>query len=619
MANLILDERDQRFVLREMLEVESLCTYEKYADYSGDVFDMVLTEAGKFAQEEVFPTLTEGDRQGCRLEDGQVYVPGCFHRAYRLFCEGGWNAMDTPVEFGGQGLPVTIANAATEWFIHNFAFLAYPGLGKGASHLIAHYGTAAQKERYLEKLVSGQWCGTMGLTEPGAGSDVGNLSTKAIRQADGTFRIQGTKIFHTGADHDLTENIIQPVLARIEGDPAGTKGISIFLVPKYLVNDDGSLGRRNDYEIANVEEKMGIHASATCLVNYGDNGQCYAELLGEEREGMKVMFLMMNEMRLGVGVQGLGSASMAYLHALNYARERLQGSALIDFKNPAAPRVPIMEHPDVRRMLLWMKSQVEGMRAMIYYTGFCLDRSECCKSAEERDKWLGLAEVLTPICKAYCSDMGFRVTEYAIQVYGGYGYCAEYPVEQLMRDEKIASVYEGANGIQALDLVARKLGMKKGAYFMNLLGEMNAVVNRFQAVEETADLAEAVGKAVNTLAEAAMYFARCGKEGKFLVPINNAYPFLMMMGSIMSAWFLLWGAGIASERLAALRTARGVTRDDPEVWAAFLKDSAEAAFYEGKIHAARYFIRNELPVSLATMTAIESEDMSILAIANESF
>jgi len=273
----------------------------------------------------------------------------------------------------------------------------------------------------------------------------------------------------------------------------------------------------------------------------------------------------------------------------------------------------------VRRMLLWMKSQVEGMRAMIYYTGFCLDKSECCETAEERDKWLGLVELLTPVCKAYCSDMGFRVTEYAIQVHGGYGYCSEYPVEQIMRDQKIASVYEGANGIQALDLVARKLGMKKGAYFMNLLVEMNSVISHYQGVQEITELAEAVSKAVNTLAEAAMFFARCGKEGNFLVPINNAYPFLMMMGSILHAWFLMWEAGIACEKLAALSAERGVKREDEQAWGAFVKDSTEAAFYDGKIHAACYFIRNVLPVSLATMKAIESADMSIITIANTSF
>ncbi|HON94474.1 MAG TPA: acyl-CoA dehydrogenase family protein, partial [Deltaproteobacteria bacterium] len=306
MASLILDERDQKFTLYEMLELEKLCELERYADFSKDMFDMILSEAQKFATEEIFPTLAESDKEGCRLENGQVRVPKCFHKAFKLFCEAGWNCMSLPQHVGGQGLPFIMRIAAHEWFIHNFAFVSYPGLAEGAGHLIEVYGSEEHKKKYLPKMISGEWGGSMCLTEPGAGSDVGNLSTRAVRQPDGTFKIQGTKIFITGGDQDLTENIIHPVLARIEGDPAGTKGISIFIVPKYLVNADGSLGKRNDFEIAKIEEKMGIHGSATCLINFGDNNDCYAELLGNEREGMKVMFQMMNEARIATGLQGLG-------------------------------------------------------------------------------------------------------------------------------------------------------------------------------------------------------------------------------------------------------------------------------------------------------------------------
>ena len=471
------------------------------------------------------------------------------HSVYKLFCEGGWNAMSFPPEVGGQGLPLTIRTAAMEWFNHNFSFMAYPGTVEGAAHLVEVYGTEEQKAKYLEKMITGQYGGTMVLTEPGAGSDVGNLSTKAVRQEDGTYRIQGSKIFITAGDSDLVENIIHPVLARIEGHPAGTKGISIFLVPKYLVNEDGSIGKRNDFEIAKIEEKMGIHGSATCAMNFGDNGECYAELLGEEMQGMKIMFQMMNEARIGVGLQGIASASIAYLHALQYAKERLQGSSLMDMKNPEAPRVPIIQHPDVRRMLLWMKSNTESMRAMGYYCAYLFDLAHTAENDEDREKWLGLTEVLTPILKAYCSDIGFRVTELAIQVYGGYGFCAEYPVEQFMRDEKIASLYEGANGIQAMDLVGRKLSMKKGAFFMSLLGEMNNTVAKVKGIPALKDLAEDLEAGVGALGDIAMFFAKCGKEGQFLVPISNAYPFLMMMGKVISAWLLLWEAGIAAEKL----------------------------------------------------------------------
>jgi alkylation response protein AidB-like acyl-CoA dehydrogenase len=451
----------------------------------------------------------------------------------------------------------------------------------------------------------------MVLTEPGAGTDLGNMTTKAIRQPDGTFRIQGTKIFITAGDQNLTENIIHPVLARIEGDPAGTKGISIFIVPKYVLNEDGSPGKRNDYEIANIEEKMGIHGSATCLINFGDNNECYGELLGEEREGMKVMFQMMNEARLAVGMQGIASASIAYLHAL---QDRLQGSSLLEMKNPDAPRVPIIQHADVRRNLLWMKSNVESMRALGYFIAYCFDKCIVAENGEEMDKWLGLAEVLTPICKAYCSDVAFKVTETAMQVYGGYGYCAEYPVEQFLRDEKIASIYEGANGIQALDLIGRKLGMKKGTYFMGLLGEMNAAIAKYKDVEGLKDLADDVQAGVNTLAEMAMFFAKCGKEGKFLIPVNNAYPFLMLMGKVVSAWFIFWQAGIAQQKLSAISAEKGITDT-----AQLAKSNKDAAFYIGKINAAKFFIRNVLPEIEGIVKGIKKEDMSNLEIPEESF
>ena len=619
MANLILDERDQHFLLYEMLEVEKLCEHPLYADFSKDIFDMILTEAQKFAVEEVFPTLVESDREGCRLEDGQVYVPKVFHRVYKLFCEGGWGAMSFPPEMGGQGLPIVMRTAGQEWFMHNFALISYPGLTEGAAHLIAVFGTDEQRQKYMEKMITGEWSGSMALTEPNAGTDVGNLSTKAIRQPDGTFRLQGTKIFITSADQDLTENIIHPVLARIEGDTAGTKGISIFLVPKYLVNDDGTLGKRNDYEIASIEEKMGIHGSSTCLINFGDNNECYAELLGEESQGMKVMFQMMNEARIGVGMQGLGSGAIAYHHALQYAKERLQGSSIENFKNPEAPKVPIIKHPDVRRMLLWMKSSVDSMRALIYFASYCVDKSMTSGDEAEKEKWEGFLEILTPICKAYSTDIGFRVTEQAIQVYGGYGYCAEYPVEQFMRDEKIASVYEGTNGIQALDLVGRKLGMKKGAYFMNLLVEMGTAIAKYKDVDGLSDLAADVQDAVNKLGETALFFGKCGKEGKYLIPVGNAYPFLMMMGKVVSGWLLLWQAGIAKEKLDALCGEKGIDATDKEAVSSFAKDNRDAAFYSGKLASTRYFIKNVLPEVDAAVKAIKSEDLSIMDIPDEGF
>ncbi len=600
MANLIVDPRDQRFVLYEMLNVEELCKAPLFADFSRDMFDMALNEAEKFATNAIFPTLAEGDREGCRLEAGNVFVPKCFHRCMQIYREGGWGTMSVSPETGGQGFPHVISVAAKEWFSHNTAFVNYVSLTEGAAHLIEVYGTEAQKKKYLPKMHASEWGGTMALTEAGAGTDVGNLKTKAIRQPDGTFRLQGTKIFITAADSDLMENIIHPVLARIEGDPPGTGGISIFLVPKYLINDDGTPGKRNDFTIGSLEEKMGLHGSATCTINLGDNGECWAELLGEERQGMKIMFQMMNGARIGVGIQSLSSASIAYLHALQYAKERLQGSSLMEMKNPAAPRVPIIQHPDVRRMLIWMKAHTDGFRALLYFSALCADRCRATDDEAEKDKYNGFLEVLTPICKAYCSDMGFRVTETAIQVYGGYGYCAEYPVEQFLRDEKIASIYEGTNGIQALDLVGRKLGLKKGMYFVNLLGEMGLTIAKYQSA--LPDLAPDVQAAMNTLAETAMLFAASGKAGKFLIPVANAYPFLMLMGQVVTAWLLLWEAGVAKEKLAA-----------PD------GGGADKLFYEGKIVSARYFIKHVLPEVDAAAKAIKSEDVSMMEIADEAF
>jgi len=616
MNNAIIDERDQSFVLYEMLNFEELCSTERFKDYSRDMFDMTLETAVRLSVEELYPANTEGDREGCRLENGAVRVPKCFHRAKKLFAEGGWGVMSMPLEHGGQGLPYTISVAATEPMIHNFSFLTYMFLATGAGHMIQNYGTDAQRKKYMQKMYSGEWGGTMALTEPEAGSDVGNLKTRAVRQPDGSFRLVGSKIFITGADSDLFENIIHPVLARIEGDPAGTKGISIFLVPKYLVNDDGSLGPRNDYIISGIEHKMGIKGSATCAIDFGDNGNCYAELLGEERQGMKIMFQLMNEARIGVGLQGLGGASIAYLHALNYARERKQGASLMNMQNPDAPRVSIIEHPDVRRMLLWMKSHVEGMRALVYYCASCVDRAEALADRGLAEKLHGIMELLTPICKSFCSDMGFRVTEYAIQVYGGYGFCQDYPVEQFMRDLKIASIYEGTNGIQALDLVGRKLGQKKGQSFINLLGEMNNTIEEYGNEKAIADMKGDVQAAVNLLGELGFFFAQCGKEGKFMIPVSNAHPFLTMMGHVCLGWLLYWQAGIASRRISMMVLENKIVDAD---MADFVRNNRDVAFYQGKIHGARYFIKNCLPQVDALARAIKSEDLTVMEIPEQSF
>ncbi|MBN1365502.1 MAG: acyl-CoA dehydrogenase [Syntrophaceae bacterium] len=619
MDNLILDERDQRFVLFETLDMNKLLRLEKYTDFSIDTFKIILSNAQKFAIEEIFPTLIEGDREGCKLEEGNVRVPKCFHRPYKLFNEAGWSSMLLSKRSGGFGFPITIRTAAHEWFMHNSPFCTYPMLAESVAFLINAHGSKQQKNKYLSKMISGQWGGSICITEPMAGTDMGNISVKAMKMPDGTFRLQGTKIFITAGDQDLTENIIHIVLARIEGDPVRTKGLSTFIVPKYLLNKDGSLGKRNDYEIAKVEKMMGGRGSATCLINYGKNNDCYAELLGYERTGMKIMFQMINTARIAAGLQGLSCASTAYLHAVKYARERHQGSSLVNWRNGKAPRVPIIHHADVRRMLLWMKSHVESMRALIYYTTMCSDMAYNINDPTEAEKWLGIVEVLTPIVKAYCTDTGFRVTETAMQCYGGYGYCSDYPIEQIMRDEKVASLY-GSNGLQALDLVARKMIIKeRGAYFMNLLGEMNTTVATLKVMAALNDLAGDVQAAITSLTDIIMFFSACSKEDKFFVPWVNAQPFLMMMGRIVCSWLLLSEAAVAQETLLELCSIKGVTCSDPSDLVRFIKENKDAAFYDGKIKTARYFIKNVLPDICGIIKAIKSEDISIMEIADESF
>jgi len=620
MAGLVIDERDQEFVLFDMLKIPGVFSgMEAYREYTKELIEMTLRSAGNMARKVIYPTLMESDREGCRLEKGEVHVPRCFHDAKKKFIEGGWHLAAVPAESGGQGFPYALHVALSEGFIHNFSFYAYIYLSIGAARLIDRHGSAAQKKKYMEKMYSGLWGGCMALTEPEAGSDVGSLKTRAVRRLDGSFRITGTKIFITGADSDLYENIIIPVLARIEGDPPGTGGISIFLVPKYIVNDDGSLGKRNDYVISSLEHKMGLRASSTCMINFGDGGDCYGELLFEERKGMRVMFELINSSRVGVGLQGLGTAGAAYLQALNYARERKQGPDLMNFKNPDSPRVPIIEHPDVRRMLLWMKSHVEGMRALIYFCGFCFDMARTAGSADEKEKWEGFLEVLTPVCKAYCSDTGFRVTEYAMQVFGGYGYCQDHPIEQFMRDLKAASLYEGTNGIQALDLIGRKIGMKGGRYFINLLGEMNSTMAAYSGDEALRDIRDDLKSAVDLLGETAGFFARCGKEGNFFVPVTNAYPFLTMMGTVTMAWLLFWQSGAASEKLRGLYERHHIPADNKNATAPFISENSEAAFLEGKIISARYFIKNVLPAADSLARGIKSGDLSVMDICDESF
>ncbi|MFN2436141.1 MAG: acyl-CoA dehydrogenase family protein, partial [Desulfotignum sp.] len=490
MAQSIADRRDQEFVLHEMLSAADLASHERFADFNKKTMDLVLTEARNLAVKELLPASKEGDETGCALENGNVTIPKCFHRVYKLFCEGEWVAMCDDPEFGGQGMPRVLSMATGELFTGaNCAFLMYPGLTHGAGKLVEEFGTGDQKKKYLKNLYTGKWAGTMCLTEAEAGSDVGNLTTTAKRNDDGTFSITGSKIFISGGDQDLTENIIHPVLARIEGAPAGTKGISLFLVPKYRINADGNVGEPNDVVCTGLEEKMGIHGNATAALAFGSKGNCVGELLGEENKGMKAMFVMMNEARLGVGLQGFGFASASYINAVNYAKQRIQGPDLTKIFDKDPKPVAIINHPDVKRQLIHMKAYVEGMRALMYFTALCFDKVVTAADESEKDMYQGFIELLIPVVKGYITDRAFEVCTQGVQVYGGYGFISEYPQEQLLRDCKITSIYEGTNGIQAMDLLGRKLGLNKGKPFMDLLTRMNQTIAAAKEISELEDMA----------------------------------------------------------------------------------------------------------------------------------
>jgi alkylation response protein AidB-like acyl-CoA dehydrogenase len=602
MPQQVADRRDQDFVLWEQMNCEEILQHETYQEFNKKTCDMILTEARALAVKELLPLLAEGDEHGVKFDAGSVKVPESFHRVYKLIQEGEWNNLSVPEEMGGQGAPAFMGAAAAEYFLGaNWALYCYTTMGNGTAHIINLYGTPEQKEKYIKKLTTAEWGGTMLLTESEAGSDVGALTTTAVRNSDGTFSLTGSKIFITNGEHDLAENIIHPVLARIEGDPPGTKGISIFLVPKYFVNDDGSLGDRNDILCSGIEEKHGIHASATCSMTLGSKGQCIGYLLGEECQGMKVMFNMINHARMSTGLQGMAYASSAYLLAVNYARERVQGRDLENFMDHSAPSVAIIKHPDVRRNLLWMKSYVDGMRSFFYFMTRCGSQALITDSTEEQEKFGDLFSMLTPIVKDYMAVKGHEVCIQAIQVFGGAGYTRDYLVEQYARDCKITSIYEGTSGIQAMDLLARKIGMKKGTVFMNFLGEIQSTVARAKEFDGLTEISEKVETAANRLGETAMHIGQMAMSAEFKTAFAHALPFLYAMGDTIMAWMLLWRAVVASEKLAGKPKKKDI------------------AFYEGQIKTAEFFIQTELALTLGKMDSIQGGCAAAIEIADEGF
>ncbi len=619
MGNMLVNRRDQDFVLYEQLDIQKLFGRERYADYSKETVDMMLNEAEKMAVEVILPTHEDGDKVGAAFKEGKVFVPKSYHEAYKKFAEGGWLCAMRSPEVGGQGMPVSVAGACYELFnAANFSFIMYPGLTNGAAGLIEAFGTKEQKEKYMAKMYSGEWGGTMCLTEPGAGSDVGALKTSAKRLPDGTYSITGNKIFISSGDHDLTPNIVHAVLARIEGDPPGTRGISIFAVPKYRVNPDGSIGEFNDVKTFRSEHKMGIKGSATCTLVFGEDGKCVGELLGRERDGMRIMFKLMNEARLEVGNQALGVASAAYEHAVQYAKERIQGTEIFEMKNPDAKPVPIIRHPDIRRTLLWMKAHVEGMRSLLYYTYYCIDMEETAETKEEREKWQGLVEVLVPICKAYISDKSFLVCSKAVDVYGGYGYCAEYPVEHYLRDCKITAIYEGTNGIQALDLVGRKIGMKKGMHLLGMVEILNTILSSAREFDELKPACQYLDDARNAMTDLTLHFFRLGKGAGFLIPILYAQPYLELFGDVAIGSLLMQQAEIAAQKLRKIYAEKGA-KGSVAKQRALVHQVPDVAFYQGKVAAARFFAVQVLSTVRARCEAVKLGDRVPVEMAEESF
>lgn len=602
-----VDKRDLEFVLYEQFDLESFSALAPYAEMGRETYDMILDQAVTFAKEVMGPTREPADREGCTWDNGKVTVPKVYETLWQQYAENGWLAMNRPAEFGGMGLPLPLSVAVMEMGIAaSSSFIFYPGLTLAAGHLLEVYAEPELRDLVIPKLYSGEWSGTMCLTEPHAGTSVGDSATVAtpLDDAGREFSIRGNKIFISAGEHQLTKNIVHLVLGRVEGDPRGTKGLSLFLVPKTRFDAKGNLGEDNDVFCTGIEHKMGIHGSATCALAFGENGNCRGYLIGEQGKGINAMFQMMNEARLVTGLQGVAAANFAYQLALDYAKDRKQGAKVTEQHGEP---VAIIEHPDVRRNLMLCKAISEGTRALALQGGFWADRAEHSSDEATRAKYQGLLDLFTPIIKAYSTDQGFKVTELAIQVHGGYGYIREYGVEQIMRDTKIASIYEGTNGVQALDLLGRKMRLNGGALFMAYLQEVNGFVEKHADHASLSDLVDQVSKAKDQLGGVAMSFAAQGQDSPELA-IIGATPFLEMFGHVEVARLLTEQAIIAQDALDAMVAEKGESED------ALVEKSDDARFYFNKVKTARFFANTVLPHATALAKAIKANDTSALDV-----
>jgi len=586
---------DALFLLNDVFHIDRYGNLPGFSDASPDVVEAVLREAAKFSEEVLTPLNRVGDKEGCkRAADGSVTTPTGFKDAYKQIIDGGWIGISVPAEYGGQGLPATMTVMVNEFLCSaNMAFAMYPGLTQGAIAALLVHASDALKKKYLPKMVEGVWTGTMNLTEPHCGTDLGLLRAKAVKQSDGSYKITGTKIFISAGEHDLSQNIIHLVLARIEGAPAGTKGISLFVAPKFLVKDDGSIGARNAITCGSIEEKMGIHGNSTCVMNYdGATGW----LIGEENRGLNAMFTMMNEARLGVGVQGLALSEVAYQNAAIYARERLQGRAISGTKYPDKPADPIIVHPDVRRTLMTIRAFNEAARALVMWTALKSDiahRSDNEKDRKSADDHMGL---LTPVIKGVLTDGGFANAVMAQQVYGGHGYIAEHGMEQFVRDARIAQIYEGANGIQALDLVGRKLGKDGGRAIMAFFNEMQTYLKERTNNDAMNVYLKPLGQSLAHLQEASMWFM----QNAMAKPDNagaGSYDYMHLFGLVALGymWCLIAEAALAR------------------------KGNGAAPAMDAKLVTARFFMDRLLPETATRLARIKAGADSTMELPADAF
>ena len=599
MSDMLTDMRNLRFMLYDVLKTEEVTRYPFFADHSRETFELALDAAYQLAHEVFWPSYQECDRIGVEFDGRDVRVPKALHEIWRLYREGGWFAPSAPYEYGGQQFPHTLYVCALFLFnCANTTASMYLSGTYGAGHLIEEFASQEIKEKYLHKVYGGEWAGTMALTEPDAGTSLADIRTTAVPQPGGHYLIKGTKRFISSGDHDLTENIIHPVLARIEGAPPGVKGISLFLVPKYRVNDDGSIGAFNDVITAGVEHKMGLKASATCTLNFGESDDCHGWLIGEPNSGLKCMFALMNRARIFVGIQAVGNASAAYQCALQYARERVQGRDIME-RDPLSPQIPIIQHTDVRNMLLRQKAFVEGCLGMIMYCARLADDMYHTADEALRERNNMILELLTPCCKAHGADGAFESIRLALQCFGGAGYCEEFPVAQMLRDNKVFSIYEGANGIQALDLLGRKVPLQGGAPVRALMEEVAATLNEASAMPALQQLADRVQSAQNEVITATMHLAGLGMSGEVYLYVANATAFLEMFSEFVIAWQLLMQA------VAAQRAIDAGAAGDP--------------FYLSKIATARFYAGQVLPHAISTARMLQENERTALDFPPEWF